>query len=115
MLGSDDLLALQVSNIAYNTYVIPIEIHRVQLSGCYLLLSYTGARPAEIVEKEENQPKDGCWEELFRPQYDARQEDQSELQRLLYQINRRKCTMALCYEDISLMVVRNPDTGIERS
>lgn len=60
MLGPDDLLVLQTFNIAYNTNIFPIERYRIQLSGFYLILSYTGARPAEIVDNEKRKLKDEC-------------------------------------------------------
>ncbi|KAK4443297.1 hypothetical protein QBC34DRAFT_430912, partial [Podospora aff. communis PSN243] len=65
VLGTDDLLALLTFNLAYNTGVFPLEAHRIQLSSAYLALTYTGARPAEIVDNEKSKPKDGSWEEIF--------------------------------------------------
>ncbi|RYO89823.1 hypothetical protein DL766_005139 [Monosporascus sp. MC13-8B] len=37
---------------SYGTSVFPAEWHRVQLAGRYPLLSYTGARPAEVVDNQ---------------------------------------------------------------
>ncbi|CAK7221110.1 hypothetical protein SBRCBS47491_004416 [Sporothrix bragantina] len=62
---SGDMLVLQTFNIAYNTSISPLERHRVQLSGCYLFLACTGARPAEIVDNEKSISKDGSYQELW--------------------------------------------------
>ncbi|KAK4443569.1 hypothetical protein QBC34DRAFT_488318 [Podospora aff. communis PSN243] len=97
LLGTDDLLALLTFNLAYDTGVVPLEAHRVQLSGAYLGLAYTGAQPAEIVDNEKSRPNDGSWEEIFGPN----------------QTTGRGRPKALCYEDVLLMVVRHPDTGTD--
>ncbi len=70
VVGMDRLLLLLIFNIAYDTSVFPGETHRVQLARCYLFLAYTGARPAEIVDinNEKSKPKDGSWEELYGPE-----------------------------------------------
>jgi hypothetical protein len=119
---SGDLLALQTFNIAYDTGNFPRERHRIQLSGCYLTLAYTGARPAEVVDNERKNCKDGCLEELFGPkaiggssgdEEDVTVDDNSKLlEELLSQetVGRGR-PKALCYEDIMLMVVRHPETG----
>ena len=52
VLGTDDLLVLQTFNIAYDEGIFPTERQRIQLMGCYLLLAFTGARLAEIVDNE---------------------------------------------------------------
>jgi hypothetical protein len=39
-------------NIAYDTGIFSIERQRINLPGICLFLSYTGARPAEIVDNE---------------------------------------------------------------
>ncbi|KAK3692968.1 hypothetical protein B0T22DRAFT_495937 [Podospora appendiculata] len=121
---SGDLLAIQAFNIAYDTSVFSWERHRIKLSGCYLGLAFTGARPAEFVDGEKKRPKDGSLEELFgprstRPSLDdkygegeAPDEDSRVLDEILSQETvgrgRPKC---LCYEDILLMVVHHPETG----
>ncbi|KAK3943772.1 hypothetical protein QBC46DRAFT_253333, partial [Diplogelasinospora grovesii] len=119
---SGDLLALQTFNIAYDTSIFSWERHRIQLSGCYLGLAFTGARPAEFVDGEKKSPKDGCLEELFgrkaiegsfsgKDEDGARDEDSRVLEEILSQETvgrgRPKC---LCYEDILLMVVRHSIT-----
>ena len=116
---------LQTFNIAYDEGVFPSERHRIQLSGCYLLLAFTGARPAEIVDNEKKRPKDGTYEDLFGPK-SIRTEDSGDesdmpvdddsrlLEDMLYQQTvARGRPKALCYEDICLSVVRHPQTGID--
>ena len=125
VLGTDDLLVLQTFNIAYDEGVFPSERHRIQLSGCYLLLAFTGARPAEIVDNEKKRPKDGTYEDLFGPK-SIRTEDSGDesdmpvdddsrlLEDMLYQQTvARGRPKALCYEDICLSVVRHPQTGMD--
>ncbi len=122
VVGVDGLLSLLIFNIAYDTSVFPGETHRVQLAGCYLFLAYTGARPAEIVDNEKSKPKDGSWDELYGPKAirgededdDDKTEDENArlLEELLCQETLgRGRPKALCYEDILLMIVRDPDTG----
>ncbi|KAK4171428.1 hypothetical protein QBC36DRAFT_391114 [Triangularia setosa] len=116
----DTLLVLQTFNIKYDTGIFSWERHRTQLSGCYLGLAFTGARPAEFVDGERKSGKDGCLEELFSrhatgsPSGD---EDKApdEHSRLLEEMISQECESrgrpkALCYEDILLMVVRHPKT-----
>lgn len=125
MLGSDDLLVLQTFNIAYDTGIFTLERQRVQLSGSYLILACTGARPAEVVDNEKNKPRDGSWEELWGGQASCQDDDTEaksadavpdENSRLLEDIltqetEGRGRPKALCYEDVSLMVVRHPVTN----
>ncbi len=59
VLGIDDLLILQTFDIAYDEDILPAERHRIQLLGCYLLLAFTGCRPAEIVDNEKGKLQDG--------------------------------------------------------
>jgi hypothetical protein len=113
-----DLLALQTFNFAFDTGVFALERHRIQLSACYLILAYTGARPAEIVNGEKKKPKDGSWEELFGPKAiegTSKGDGHDEaglLEKLIsQQTTNRGRPKALCYEDILLMVVRHPETG----
>ena len=99
--------------------------HHIQLSGCYLLLAFTGARAAEIVDNEKRRPKDGTYEDIYGPKsvriedsgYDSDQpvDDNSRLlENMLYQetISRGR-PKTLCYEDICLSVVRHPQTGMD--
>ena len=115
---SGDLLAMLVFNMAYDTGIFPSERYRVQLSGCYLLLAYTGCRPAEIVDGEKKKPKDDSLEQIFGAKsllgavVTLDLEDENVLEQLLSQetVGRGR-PKALCYEDINVMVVRHPDTG----
>ena len=123
VLNSDDLLILQVFNVAYDPGIFPTERHRVQLLGIYLGLAYTGARPGELVNNEKARPKDGSWEDLFpsRGPDDLCGEDEQVLDedsRILEGILTRENTdrgrpKALCYEDINLMVIRHPENGLD--
>ena len=65
VLGIDDLMVLLAFNIAYDTGIFPLERQRIQLSEAYLILAYTGARPAEVVDAKREKPKDGSWQEIF--------------------------------------------------
>jgi hypothetical protein len=122
--GPGDLLALLTFNIAYDTGIFSIERHRINLSGIYLLLSYTGARPSEIVDKEKKKPKDVSYEDLWDERVRSRDAEDSEeimaaldkdsqvLEGILTQeAEARGRPKALCYEDVQLMVVRHPETG----
>ena len=123
VLGPDDLLVLLTFNIAYDTGIFPSERHRANLSGSYVILGCTGARPAEVVDNEKNKPKDGSWEDLWGPKpLETKADDKVAdqvldknsilLEEMLTQETEgRGRPKALCYEDILLMVVRHPDTG----
>lgn len=56
------MLALQTFNIAYDTGIVPREWYRIQISGRYLIFTYTG----EVVDNEKKK-RIGCFEELFDP------------------------------------------------
>jgi hypothetical protein len=66
VVGVDELRVILTFNIAYDTSVFPAERHRIHMAGCYLLISYTGARPAELVANERKKPKDGPLDEILR-------------------------------------------------
>ncbi|KAK3933883.1 FluG domain-containing protein [Diplogelasinospora grovesii] len=120
---SGELLAVQTYNIAYDTSIFSWERHRINLSGCYLGLACTGARPAEFVDGEKKSPKDGCLEELFglkaiegssagKDEDCALDDDSRVLEEILsHETVGRGRPKCLYYEDILLMVVRHPDTG----
>lgn len=129
VLNVDNLLVILTFNIAYDASIFPGERHRIQLTCCYQLLCYTGARPAELVDGERKKPKDGSAEELFGrkvveapPSTDngeeheqhesATDKDSRLLESLLSQetVGRGR-PKALCYEDIMMMIVRHPVTG----
>lgn len=121
-MGTNGLYSLLRFNIGYDTKIFPVEGHRVQLAGCWILLATTGARPAEIVDHERKPPKDGCHEELWSPgtAEDANEDDNNiaddDESRVLEKMLRQETVdrgrpKALCYEDIKLMVVCHPETG----
>ncbi|EJP61685.1 FluG domain-containing protein [Beauveria bassiana ARSEF 2860] len=123
VLNVDSLRVILTFNIAYDTSVFSLGRHRIQLAGCYQLLCYTGARPAELVDGERKGPKDGSREILFGQKViqqvendgsaDQTLDKQSvELNKMLLQETiKRGRPKALCYEDILLMLVRHPTTG----
>ncbi|KAK1973409.1 FluG domain-containing protein [Colletotrichum cereale] len=132
VLGANDLLTILVFNIAYDDGVFPSERQRLHLAGCYQLLCYTGARPAELVDAEKQKPKDGCTDESFRRKAlgstdsdfgeDAENVGHDNLlpkdgeslplgRLLLQETAGRGRPKALCYEDILMMIVRHPVTG----
>jgi hypothetical protein len=109
-------------NLAFDTKTFPGERHRLNMHGCYQLLCYTGARPAELVNAVRSKPKDGSAGVLFgckavhsTPDDDADQapaldEESKTLDDLLAQETVvRGRPNALCYEDIQMMIVRHPD------
>lgn len=123
-MGPNDLLALLTFNIAYDTGIFSTERHRINLAGIYLFLSYTGARPAEIVDNEKKKPKDGSYEDLWGERVRSLDEEDSEetaaaldvdsqvLEGIhTHEAEARGRPKALCYEDVQLMVVRHPETG----
>lgn len=122
VLNVDSLRVILVFNIAYDTSVRPLELQRLNDSGCYMIICYTGVRPAELVHNERKPPKDGSLDELFGSKAvmgaddDADEEpddpDSTELCTLLLKETvRRDRVKALCYEDILMMIVRHPVTG----
>ncbi|KAF8661375.1 hypothetical protein AX16_001468 [Volvariella volvacea WC 439] len=86
---SGDLLALLSFNVAYDRRILPSERRRLDLAACYLILAYTGCRPAEIVDGEKAIPSDGCWDELFGTPSSSTLPQRPK---------------ALCYEDMQLVV-----------
>ncbi|KAH8119865.1 hypothetical protein DFH11DRAFT_1721770 [Phellopilus nigrolimitatus] len=121
---SGDLLALLTFNFAYDHRVFPSERQRLDVAGCYLILAYTGCRPAEVVDGEKSIPMDGCWDELFgdqtTPSSKATSPDtpadqhSKEIARLLdLELQFRNRPKALCYEDVQFLVIRHPETGAD--
>ncbi|KAF6517621.1 hypothetical protein HZS61_003182 [Fusarium oxysporum f. sp. conglutinans] len=107
VLNVDNLRVILTFNIAYDTTIFPGERHRINLAGCYQLLCYTGARPAELVDGERQKPKDGSIQELFgqnavQSSASASSEEQ--------EAPADEQSKALCYEDIQMMIVRHPAT-----
>lgn len=122
VLGPNDLLTLLTFNIAYDTGIFSIERQRINLSGIYLFLSYTGARPAEIVDNEKQKPKDGSHEEFWDERGGFLDDEEPTgtvpdmatrvLEEILTQETEGRgwCPKPLCYEYVHLMVVRHPET-----
>ena len=119
--NADSLLVLLTFNIRYDTSIFSWEGHRVQLPGCYLGLAFTGARPAEFVDREKKGDDDECLKEIFSQNVigsipDDEDKAPDEHSRLLEEMisqehEGRGRPKALCYEDILLMVVCHPETG----
>ncbi|KAL8310446.1 hypothetical protein RB597_010330 [Gaeumannomyces tritici] len=124
-----ELRIILTFNIAYDTGIFPGERHRINLAGCYVIQCYTGARPAELVHNERPKPKvvkelfgskvvlsssadrgesEGGWDESndAAPDKESRRVDEL----LSAETKGRGRPKALCYEDISLMIVRHPVT-----
>ncbi len=106
-------------NIRYDTGIFSWEGHRVQLPGCYLGLAFTGARPAEFVDREKKGDDEECLE-IFQNVMKSIPHDEDEASkkhsRLLEEMisqeyEGRGRPKALCYEDILLMVTCYPETG----
>ena len=117
----DNLRVLLTFNFAYDTNIFPRERHRIHLHGLYQLLCYTGVRPAELVEAQRKEPKDGSIQVLFDSKVvesaDGDEDDKAPdevsekiRQLLLQEPIKRGRPKALCYEDIFMMIVRHPVT-----
>ncbi|KAK3379574.1 hypothetical protein B0T24DRAFT_647132 [Lasiosphaeria ovina] len=134
VLNVDSLRVILTFNIAYDAGISPLERQRLHMAGCYMIICYTGARPAELVDNEKQRPKYGSIEQIFgskaimsagdsgavddqgkRASEEVTNEDSSKLDRLLLQetIGRGR-PKALCYEDIQMLIIRDPATGRER-
>lgn len=122
MLNVDSLRVILVFNIAYDTSIRLLELQRLNDSGCYMIICYTGVRPAELVHNERKPPKDGSLEEFFGVKAVMGADDDADEEPkdpdaaalcglLLKETVRRDRVKALCYEDILMMVVRHPVTG----
>ncbi|KAM5350871.1 hypothetical protein ACJZ2D_017160 [Fusarium nematophilum] len=125
VLNVDNLRVILTFNIAFETSIFPGERHRISLAGCYQLLCYTGARPAELVDGERKKPKDGSLEELFGhkvgqpsssengadPELSSDEKSKLVEGLLTQETMGRGRPKALCYEDILMMIVRHPVTG----
>jgi hypothetical protein len=66
--------------------ILPPERQRVELSGIYLFLGYTGGRSGEFVDNEKQPLNDGSLEEIFGRK--AQEDDDSEDQACLTQLER---------------------------
>lgn len=109
---ASDLLAMLIHVISFNKRTLPNERVRLCISACYLILGYTGCRPAEIVDGEKKVPTETRWKDLFDSRKLLQMEPISDAEfegDLPRQLARRP--NALCYEDLTLFVCRHPDTG----
>lgn len=125
VLNVDNLRVILTFNIAFDTSIFPGERHRISLAGCYQLLCYTGARPAELVDGERKKPKDNSLDELFGhktslsssmengtdPELSSNEKANLVEGLLTQETMGRGRPKALCYEDILMMIVRHPVTG----
>ncbi|KAH8882112.1 hypothetical protein GQ53DRAFT_753940 [Thozetella sp. PMI_491] len=122
VLNVDSLRVILVFNIAYDTSIRPLELQRLNDAGCYMIICYTGVRPAELVHNQRKPPKDGSLKELFGAKAVMETDDDVDEEPddpdsavlcalLLQETVRRDRPKALCYEDVLMMVVRHPVTG----
>ncbi|KAI0033819.1 hypothetical protein K488DRAFT_46827, partial [Vararia minispora EC-137] len=109
---SSDLLAMLIHAISYDKRILGDERLQLSILSCYLVLGYTGCRPAEIVDGEKKVPTDPRWKELFESRNLLQMEAASdpEFEDDLPRQSPRPPN-ALCYEDITLFVCRHPETG----
>lgn len=104
----DDYLLAYTFHWRDNTSKFPNERQRLQFATASLFAAYTAARLAELVDatkksKRRQRKTDenlDSWDCLDDPDY-----DNDDDWRVGNQTERPKC---LCYEDISLMLLRNP-------
>ena len=140
VLGVDDLLLLLNYHWARNTSTFPTERHRVQFALILLLLFATGCRPAELVDaKKKKRRRPGLDDDEtgaddvndkgfddaevgadadfgFGDDHDSAvaglgsENDDDDVAMSDVETELRKFD-ALCYEDVRLLVVRNPVAG----
>ncbi|KAI5866135.1 hypothetical protein GGS23DRAFT_594281 [Durotheca rogersii] len=134
VVGIDELRVILTFNLAYDTSIFSTGLQRVWLHGYYVILSYTGVRPAELVDGGRKRPKDGSLDELFGQKVvigpangddgsntdkadvaddeEATDDDPKRLNELLSrETTGRGRPKALCYENILMMIVCHPVTG----
>ena len=141
MLGSDDLLLLLTHLWARDTSIFPTEDQRLALATIMLLLMYTGCRPAEMVDAQKVKGQDKAkgkatnrQQEDNNDNWDSGYEsmDESGGDDPVYDnpdpstnpndtdyddtnvgdaSNLTRKYKALCYEDIRLWIVQNPNPG----
>ncbi len=102
VLGVDDLLLLLNCHWARDKSVYLTERHRVQFALILLLLFGTGCRPAELVDAKRKR-RDNSSSGDNNPEDDVDMSGVEEDTRLYD---------ALCYEDIRLLVVHDPDNSV---
>jgi Protein of unknown function (DUF3435) len=128
VLGMDDLLLLNY-HWARDTSTFPTEHHRVAFALLLLLLFSTGCRPAELVDAKKKRGQDAAGSDDeddgevadevfgdndFAADHDADQgsptnDDLDDAMGTVEPDARR--VNALCYEDVRLLAVWNPDGG----
>jgi len=140
VLGVDDLLLLLNYHWARDTSTFPTERHRVQFALILLLLFATGCRPAELVDAKRKKRRtpgldddNTCADDVDEGFDDAEvggdadfgfdsDDDHDSAVADLGSESDDEVTMsdaqtelrqfdALCYEDVRLLVVRNPVAG----
>ena len=109
VMGVDDLLRVLVYHWAKDQSVFPNERQRVQLATILLFAAYTSSRPAELVdaqvsEKSKKNENNWKWRSEDDPWNDSSNTDFADGVR-----DTRRRSKAICYEDVCLMVLRNPD------
>ncbi|RYP74213.1 hypothetical protein DL771_003146 [Monosporascus sp. 5C6A] len=114
---------LLVFNIARDTRALPYERRRTQTSAIYLFLGFTWGRSGELVNNERKRPQEAALSfgpaalrYLRQPDGDKDDEDGDQKFHLLAQLvaasnRQRGRPKALCYEDLLLTVVRDPETS----
>ena len=114
-MGVDDLLRVLLHHWAKDTSVFPHERQRVQLATIMLFGAYTSSRPAELVdaeasEKEKARIKHWEWSQPV-PWDDPDNHDYKEDEDEDGNGKKKNRPKAIFYEDVCLMVLRNPDEG----
>jgi hypothetical protein len=123
VVGVDDLLLMLTHHWAYDISTFPVERHRIQFGLILLMLSYTGCRPAELVDATKTSAASSDSTDCDGDLFDAAKtsgtgsdniacDDTLSGDRAMKGVAGvlGRCK-ALCYEDISLMVVRDPEGG----
>ncbi|KAI9808022.1 MAG: hypothetical protein M1827_007547 [Pycnora praestabilis] len=96
VMGVDDLLLVLTHHWAKLKSVFPNERQRVQLPRILLFAAYTASRPGELWKEP--------WDDLENSDYDEIGADRGKEKET-------KRSKAVCYEDICLMLLRNPTPG----
>ena len=117
VVGLPAATSLVIFNLAKDTRVLPGERRRSDLSLIYLFLSFTGGRMGEFCNNERKRSKEHA--EIFGPAALVMNNGEGPLDsashlfaQMVARSNRdRGRPKALCYEDLLLTVVRDPETG----
>jgi len=104
--------------ISFDKRVLPDERVRLCILACYLILGYTGCRPAEIADGEKKVSTDPRWKELFESRNLLQMEEAALPCDLEFDDDLPRQSLrrpnALCYEDTTLFVCRHPETEEHR-